>query len=324
MDEMNQLYRRYRTALKAVTAGLFICIGLGIFYWQTVQAKNDNPGIWGMADAKEININSKVAGRIVALNVREGDRVVKGQLLAKIDRDYQEPAQHQAQATLAAQYAGLQQAIIAQQSAEVTLNANLRAAQAQLDQANTALNLAAKDESRYRELLAESAISVAEANVESARAALSQNDQNKAQVEASREQVAALQSQLDSVNVQLDETEIHAPFDGIITQKFVEEGMLISSSVPIFSLQDDRDNWIDFKIKETELKDFPTGSSVTVIGRDGSTKINGVVESVRRKSDFAAQKATSERGDTDIIAFNVKVRTNDQNIYPGMRFQILR
>lgn len=343
MDEMNQLYRRYRTALKAITAGLFICIGLGIFYWQTVQAKNDNPGIWGMADAKEININSKVAGRIVALNVREGDRVVKGQLLAKIDRDYQEPAQHQAQATLAAQYAGLQQAIIAQQSAEVTLNANLRAAQAQLDQANTALNLAAKDESRYRELLAESAISeqlydsykskldearsavsVAEANVDSARAALSQNDQNKAQVEASREQVAALQSQLDSVNVQLDETEIHAPFDGIITQKFVEEGMLISSSVPIFSLQDDRDNWIDFKIKETELKDFPTGSSVTVIGRDGSTKINGVVESVRRKSDFATQKATSERGDTDIIAFNVKVRTNDQNIYPGMRFQILR
>lgn len=122
----------------------------------------------------------------------------------------------------------------------------------------------------------------------------------------------------------MDETEIHAPFDGIITQKFVEEGMLISSSVPIFSLQDDRDNWIDFKIKETELKDFPTGSSVTVIGRDGSTKINGIVESVRRKSDFAAQKATSERGDTDIIAFNVKVRTNNQNIYPGMRFQILR
>ena len=50
-------------------------------------SKNDNPGILGMAYAKETNNNSKVSGRVVALNVREEDRVVKGQLLAKIDRD---------------------------------------------------------------------------------------------------------------------------------------------------------------------------------------------------------------------------------------------
>lgn len=76
----------------------------------------------------------------------------------------------------------------------------------------------------------------------------------------------------------LHETEIHAPFDGIITNKYVEEGSLISSSVPLYSLQDRTDNWVDFKIKETEI------------------------------NNFATQKATSERGDVDIIAFNLKVR----------------
>ena len=39
-------------------------------------------------------------------------------------------------------------------------------------------------------------------------------------------------------------------------------------------------------------------------------------------NDFATQKATSERGDVDIIA--LKVRTNDERIYPGMRFKLLR
>ena len=59
-------------------------------------------------------------------------------------------------------------------------------------------------------------------------------------------------------------------------------------------------------------------------GRNDFVKLVGTVESIRRKADFATQKATSERGDVDIIAFNLKVRTNDEQIYPGMRFKLLR
>lgn len=100
--------------------------------------------------------------------------------------------------------------------------------------------------------------------------------------------------------------------------------MLISTSVPLYSLQDTADNWIDFKVDETELKNFSLGESITLEGRDGSTKIIGTVESIRRKVDFATQKATSERGDPDIIAFNVKIRTNNPGVWLGMRFRILR
>ena len=37
---------------------------------------------WGRADAKEININSKISGRVVKLLVKEGEKVEQGQLLA--------------------------------------------------------------------------------------------------------------------------------------------------------------------------------------------------------------------------------------------------
>ncbi|MBQ9478557.1 MAG: biotin/lipoyl-binding protein [Selenomonadaceae bacterium] len=50
----------------------------------------------GHADAKEININSKVSGRVVELLVDEGDHVEEGQLIARIDRDMQEPQLNQA------------------------------------------------------------------------------------------------------------------------------------------------------------------------------------------------------------------------------------
>ena len=327
--------------LKIAAGIFFICASLGIFYWQMKLAQAEHVANWGIADAKEININSKVSGRVIEIFAEEGDVVKAGQILAKIDKEFQEPQQRQAEAAIAAQVAQLQQTIIATQEAEETLNAALQAAQANLARAETAVNLAAKNESRYRELLQASAISAqtydvyrtqfedtqaaynaAQANVESAKASLLRNDENKALQASLRAQIAALQSQLESVEVNIKETEIFAPFDGVITAKYVEEGALISNVVPLFSLQDTGDNWVDFKIKETELKNFRIGKEIFLQGRDENLKISGTVESIRRKAEFATQKATSERGEVDIIAFNVKVRTNSAKIYPGMRFKI--
>lgn len=114
------------------------------------------------------------------------------------------------------------------------------AAQAREAQAQTALNLAAKDESRYRELLATEAIpaqtydayrskledaqavlTAAQAEVASAQANLLKNDENKALEQAARDQAAALQGQLDAVNVMIGETEIFAPFAGVVTKKIL-------------------------------------------------------------------------------------------------------
>ena len=41
-----------------------------------------SPELWGRGEAKEIDITSKIPGRVVTLLVKEGDRVQPGQLLA--------------------------------------------------------------------------------------------------------------------------------------------------------------------------------------------------------------------------------------------------
>ena len=50
-------------------------------------------------------------------------------------------------------------------------------------------------------------------------------------------------------------------------------------------------------------------------GRNDFVKLVGTVESIRRKADFATQKATSERGDVDIIAFRRCARTTSGFIH---------
>ena len=82
--------------LRIFVVVLFFIIALGIFYKQVMTVQAEEVELWGMADAKEINVNSKVSGRIIELLVDEGEEVQKGQIIARVDSDYQQPQQRQA------------------------------------------------------------------------------------------------------------------------------------------------------------------------------------------------------------------------------------
>lgn len=338
---IRRYYRKYQKPLKLAAFLTTLAAGLGIFYWQTSLAHEADTGIWGIADARESNVNSKMSGRVISLYVKEGDTVKAGEVIARIDTDQESIQQRQAQAALAAQYAQIQQVVMSSESTKGKLDAALKQAQAQAVQARTARDLAAKNEARYAKLLQQDAISqqtydtyrsqleqaqadyeAAQAAVDSARSELTENKANQAAQEAARKQADALQSQVDTTQLNLGETEIRAPYTGVITQKFVEEGALIEPTVPLYAVQDTSDNWVDFPVKETDLGEYHVGDKVSMQGKDGQY-VHGTIESICRKADFATQKATSERSDTDVMTFNVRVRTNSQAVWPGMRFKLL-
>lgn len=319
---------------------------IGTFYWQTslaqTQAMNSSEENWGIADAKEEDVYAKVSGRVTKIYVQEGDYVEKGQVIAEIDNDMQQTDKTQAEAALRAQYAQVQQAIISSQTDVGTLNANLSAAEAKAKQAQAALALADKNEARYAQLLSQGATSqqeydtmstakdnaqatyeAAQAEVASAQAALNKNAANQQMVNAQQQQADALQGKIDAVNVSEKETKIRAPFSGVITKKYIEEGAVIAPTVPLFSIQDTADNWVNFNIKETDLDKYHIGDTVKLQGRNSDLNISGTIESISRKPDYATIKATNERGDKDIVTFDVKVRTNNDSIFPGMRFKLL-
>lgn len=258
--------------------------------------KKDNPDdstVWGQADATEISINTKIPGRLVDLYVQEGVRVHKGDVLAQID------AREVSAMNAAAK-------------------AKISAAKATRLQAEANLDQARRDLARYEELYRAGAISRSMyENLQSKCDILAAAcEQAEANVEASTE--AFNQS---AVNV--GETVITAPFDGIVTTKYVDAGAMVSTGMPIVGLQDPSKNWVNFKVKETDLDKYKLNSEVTLYGRNKDLQVKGTIVDISQKPNFATYRATSERGDDqDIITYNVKVQVNDPRIHPGMRFRM--
>ncbi len=223
-----------------------------------------------------------------------------------------------------------------------TTQSALGEAQAAAQRAKADLNLTASTDARYAELLSSAVISQQEydnvhAKYEAAQAAyteaqaavakagsgLMQTEVNRANENAIAKNLEKAQAALDQLDVSLDETEIRAPFDGIITAKYIEEGSMISQGTPLVAIQDPLDNWVDLKVPETQLASYQLNQQVELVGRDGKTKVQGVITDISKKSEFATQRATSERGDdSDIISFNVKIQVNSEVLRPGMRFRL--
>ena len=156
-----------------------------------------------------------------------------------------------------------------------------------------------------------------------AQAALGQRDVDVANEAATAKKLEQAQAALQEVEVSLDETEIRAPFDGVVTEKYVEEGSMVSNGTPLVAVQDPTDNWVDLKVPETQLSDFTVGQDITLVGRDGKTQVMGTITDISKKAEFATQRATSERGDaSDIVSFNVKIQINSPVLRPGMRFRL--
>ena len=328
--------RKLRQGLAMVLSVLLVLVSVGC------GSNAENKVEWGRADAKEIDVNSKIAGRVVELLVKEGDEVRAGQVIARIDKRDLEAKKAGYEANIAAIRAQQLQAASVTSMQIGTTQSALAAAQHAQEQASSNLALAQADYERYSDLVASGAVSrqtfeqyqtkyevaqatyaQAGASVRQAQAALGQRDVDVANEAATAKKLEQAQAALQEVEVSLDETEIRAPFDGVVTEKYVEEGSMVSNGTPLVAVQDPTDNWVDLKVPETKLSDFTVGQDITLVGRDGKTQVMGTITDISKKAEFATQRATSERGDaSDIVSFNVKIQINSPVLRPGMRFRL--
>lgn len=157
-------------------------------------------------------VSSKASGRLLELRVREGSQVRRGDLIARLDAA-------DVQAAMLAAQAGVNQAVAGGQQAQ----ANLRAAQVEAGNAEGELQRSlslqqqgfvstqAVDTARRRTDAARAQVAAAEAGVASATSAL-----------------ASARAQMQVQDVNRSNTEIRAPFDGVVLVKNANVGDLIT------------------------------------------------------------------------------------------------
>lgn len=178
---------------------------------------------------KEVKISSDVSGEIVELHVEEGDSVVVGQLLAKIDPEAYESAVERGEASLNNSKSNLAM----QQS-------TIQSSKAQVEQIQAQLANAKQIHARNDQLLSEGIISPAdheaseanvaqlEANLRSAEA--SYQSAEKA-AEAAEFSVKSAEAGLKELKTSLNRTTINAPTTGVISKLAVEQGERVVGTI---------------------------------------------------------------------------------------------
>src|SRR6185295_17726865 len=156
----------------------------------------------------EVKISPDVSGEIVELNVKEGDHVTKGQLLAKILPDIYQSAVDQVIATVNG------------------TKANLENSKARLIQAQSQYEKAKLTYDRNQKLFNDKLISSSdwEAVKSLYEVAKAEVDAANKSVESADYNVRSMQAQLKQAQDNLKKTTIFAPVDGTVSKLNVEKG----------------------------------------------------------------------------------------------------
>lgn len=165
------------------------------------------------------------------------------------------------------------------QKGDLLVKINDSELQAEKRRATFRLNLAEQREERQKRLLE--------------RGGISQDD-----YDATLNEVNVIRSELDLINARIDQTEIRAPFGGLVGLKYVSEGSYISPNSRIASLQALDPIKVDFSIPERYIARVSIGDKIqyTVQGVDSTFagEVYAIEPRISRETRSISIRARSE------------------------------
>ena len=289
-----------------------------------------------------INIGANAQGRITELLVKEGDRVRKNQVVARIEHVQAQAdvtAQKAAVASTLADSAAAEAGMKAQDDAIATSAATVDKSRSELDRAK--VNLDRYQELWQRKLIAKQDYDQKTADYKSAEAALREDEARLAQMKTQRAQLAAqlASSQRRVTQAQANEQRLTdvlskfdatAPLDGVVTDLPVRVGETVvpgvqnSAASTIMTIADMSLITAEVRVDETDIVSVQLGqlAKVSIDAMPNRTFTGKVIEigntAILRSSGLAAsQSATSSQEAKD---FKVVVALDDppEEIRPGL------
>jgi multidrug resistance efflux pump len=333
-----------------------VLIGGGGGWYYVVHTRPTALVLTGIVTTHDVVVAPQIAGRLVALHVKEGDAVKAGELVAEIDtgelqadRAYYEASAEgmasqvreteaalrlqerqltdqitQAEAEIASAEAQRLAAVADAERARVTFHrttelskSGLAPAQ-QLDEARTAFEAAqARVEALARQVDAEqSALALARANQEQVAI-------RRSQVQSTQHQLAAAGAQRQKANVRLGYSKVTSPIDGVVDVQAARQGEVVSAGQAVLTLINPDDLWVRADVEETYVERIRNGDTFTVRLPSGEER-SGTVFYRRADAAFATQRDVS-RTKRDIRTFETRLRVDnaDRRLAVGMTVYVL-
>jgi HlyD family secretion protein len=263
-----------------VVAVLAIVLIGGGLIWTRLHKSGTDTGLIsgnGRIEATEIDVASKLPGRIQDIQVDEGDFVTVGQVLAHMQVQTLEAQRDEAEARKQQALSGVASAeaqVVARQGdyqaalAQVTQReSELDAAQRRLQRSETLVNEGAAsaqevDDDRARVRSMQAVLGAARAQVAAAQAGI---DAARTQVTGARSVVTAAHATVARVQVDIQDSALVAPRSGRVQYRIAQAGEVVGGGGKVLNLVDLSDVYMTFFIPETSVGKLVLGGEVRII-----------------------------------------------------------
>ena len=259
---------------------LGIAIAGGLYYaWSNLQGDGEPSAFVsgnGRIEAVEIDVATKLGGRVKEILVREGDFVQAGQVLGHmqvqtLQAQRDEAAARQQQSLSGVDSANAQVAVrqsdIAAAEGVVAMRASeMDAAQRRLRRSETLAKEGASsaqelDDDRARVSTAKAALAAARAQVTAAQAALTAA---RTQVAGARATVTASEATVTRIDADITDSALVAPRDGRVQYRVAQPGEVLGGGGKVLNMVDLSEVHMTFFVPETVAGRLALGSEVRI------------------------------------------------------------
>ncbi len=261
-------------------AALLALVAFFLAAWRMFDKNGEDSGILnanGRVEATEIDIASKIPGRIKDIFVREGDFVTSGQTVAVIDTEALEAELRQARADLqkARNSVDIARSQLAQRESEKRAAISVaRQRDAELENmkqhwdrssklvAEGAISKQEADDDRSRLLNAEAALASAESGIAACEAAVITA---RAQIKGAESAVEAAMAAVERIQTDISDSALKAPRDGRVQYRVAQPGEVVGAGGRVLNLVDLSDVYMTFFLPTKAAGRVAIGSEVRVV-----------------------------------------------------------
>jgi RND family efflux transporter MFP subunit len=176
------------------------------------------------------------------------------------------------------------------------LQAKKLQAKANVTQAEAVFNNAKKDLKRFEQLFKESSASQKEL------------ENVTVQYKIAKANMSAVKEMLNEINSQFKYFQIRAPFEGIVVNKFIDEGNMANPGTTLLTLENSKRIKVETMVSEQQISNINKGAEVEVLINSINKKLKGKVSEI----------STSSLHTGGQYLVTVLLDTNNSSILSGM------
>jgi len=309
---------------KLIILGVVLVIsGVGFAIWWMLRPSGPGAGFAsgnGRIEATEIDVATKLGGRVREIMVNEGDFVEVGQPLAQMQIDVLDAQRDEARAQsrqAVTAVASAQAQVVARQSEKTAAEAMVGQRESELDSAQRhlvrtetltqqgALSIQDLDDGRARVRGAEAVVTGAQAQVAAAEAAIKAA---QSQVVGAGSSVAAAEATIARVEADIQDSLLKSPRAGRVQYRIAQPGEVLGAGGKVLNLVDLGDVYMTFFLPETVVGKVALGSEVHIV-LDAALQyvIPGKVSFVASTAQFTP-KTVETASERQKLMFRVKAQ----------------